>query len=90
MNKPKLNNGFIDRSTGIEFIIPSSRQVSITTARREAAAFIKTKKDILFRLWKKLPHNRKWKGNINAKKSELFAKKYRRGSLVTLIRPNKK
>ena len=88
MNKPTIKNGFNDTRTGIQFIIPSDRQVSDAEAEALINTFVAEERNKLFALWREQPENKDWNGDIEAKKNELFAKRHPRGSEVVLIQPN--
>ena len=73
----KTNNTFQDEHLGIEFIIPYHRFLKPAEAQKVARHLIKQEQDALFEVWKSKPANREWKGDVAAKKEELFLNNHR-------------
>jgi hypothetical protein len=83
----KINNTFKDRTTGLSFLIPFSRQLNTSEAEEKVRRSTVQQKARLFTAWKARKQNQNWKGDENAKREELFEQFYstRRGSDILLF-----
>jgi len=88
-SEPKINNTFKDKTTGLSFLIPFSRQLTTSEAEEKVRRWTVQQKARLFTAWKARTQNQNWKGDEKAKREELFEQFYatRRGSDILLSEP---
>jgi|ERR1017187_352528 hypothetical protein len=77
-----MNNTFFDNHYQIGFLIPFERQLTAQEAEIIARQVISSRKESFYQAWKSRPENKNWKGDIDAKKEELFIKKHRPNSEI--------
>jgi hypothetical protein len=84
-----MNNTFKDKTTGLSFLIPSSRQLNTSEAEEKVRRWTAQQKTRLFTAWKAREQNQNWKGDEKAKREELFEQfnATRRGSDILLSEP---
>ena len=85
-SKPKINNTFKDKTTGLSFLIPSSHQLKRSEAERKVRRWIAQQEARLFKAWKARKANQEWSGDEKEKGRELFRDfSSRRRGLINIL-----